>query len=82
MELRKSAAAMAALTLVILTGLATVAALAGISLPHRQPAPPPATVKPLAVVVVTKKHVIPTPTTAPEPDPEADTETTDETVAG
>jgi hypothetical protein len=82
MELRKSAAAMAALTLVILSGTATIAALAGISLPRRQPSPPPTTVKPLSVVIVNKKHVIPTPTTVPEPDPETETDTTDETVAG
>jgi hypothetical protein len=84
MEIRKSAAAMAALTLVILSGTATVAALAGLSLPRRQPSPPPATVKPLSVVIVNKKHVIPTPTTVPEPDAvtEPDSTETADTVAG
>jgi hypothetical protein len=83
METRKSAAAMAALTLVILSGAATMAALAGFSLPTRHSNPPPATVKPLSVVIVNKKHVIPTPTTVPEPDPEPEPETTTaDTVAG
>jgi hypothetical protein len=87
METRKSAAAMATLTMVILSGVATVAALAGFSLPTKHPSPPPATVKPLAVVIVNKKHVIPSPTTVPEADPEtADPETADpetaDTIAG
>jgi hypothetical protein len=76
MEIRKSAAAMAALTLVILSGVVTAGALAGFSLPARHGSTPPVTVKypAPAVVVVTKKHVIPTPTTVPEPEPDAETE--------
>jgi hypothetical protein len=84
MENRKSAAAMAALTMVVLSGAATAAALAGFSLPARHGSPPPATVKPLSVVIVNKKHVIPTPTTVPEPNPEPEAETTptEDTVPG
>jgi hypothetical protein len=78
MDTRKSAAAMAALTLVILSGAATAAALAGFSLPAKHGSPPATTVKPAAVIIVNKKHVIPVPTTVPEPepDPEPEPETT------
>ena len=72
---------MAALTLVILSGVATVAALAGFSMPTRHNRPPPATAKPLTVVIVNKKHVIPAPTTVPEPDPEPDPDTTPTTAS-
>jgi hypothetical protein len=78
METRKSAAAMAALTLVILSGVVTAGALAGFSLPTRHGSTPPVTVATPApaVVVVTKKHVIPTATTVPEADAEAEPDTT------
>jgi hypothetical protein len=86
MEIRKSAAAMAALTLVILSGAATAAALAGFSLPARHGTTPPVTVKAPAIVIVTKKHVLVAPTTVPElePDAEAEPETapTADSVAG
>lgn len=83
MEDRKSAAAVAALTMVLLIGAATVAALAGFSLPSH-PSPPPATVKPLSVIIVNKKHVIASATTVPEADTEPEPETTDtaDTIAG
>jgi hypothetical protein len=82
MEDRKSIAAMAALTMVVLSGIATAAALAGFSLPTSRPSPPPATVKPLAVVIVNKKHVIASSTTIPEPEADAEPDTTADTVAG